>query len=274
MHDPMTHDTTPTQKILTVATLAALAVSIAPAQLAVPNLEGALVVDFDSGFTGVNSGILTGSGIVADPSAGQLDSDAWRVTGLAAGDTTFGGDFTGASFTRGASTGGVTAGGMHAFDTAAVGTNWALGIQPAGNDFTPGSITLRVRNDTGSTVDQWDISYDLFVLNDQNRINSWNWAWSTNDTDYTEVDAYNSPRFQDSPAAWVNVSSPEAIAVSASVDDGDFFYLRWTSDFVFGSGGRDEFAIDNIAVTAVPEPSALPAIFGAGCLLGLLKRRV
>lgn len=251
-----------------------LAAGSLSAQMSITALNTEVIVDFDSSLSGVNNGTFAAGGIVASPSAGQLDSDAWRVTGLSAGDTTFGGDFTGASFTRGTSTGGVTAQGMWAFDTAGTGGNWTLGIQPGGNDFTPGSITLRVQNNTGGTVSQWDLAYDLFIFNDQNRSNSWNWAWSTDDISYTTIDTFSSAQGGDGSPSWNMATDPEALGVNASVTDGGFLYLQWFGDYVAGSGGRDEFAIDNISVTAVPEPAAGALLFGlAGLILISCRRR-
>ena len=106
----------------------------------------------------------TGTGIVPMPSAGELDSDEWRVAGLSDGDTTFGGSETGGDHGRGASAGGVGGGGLYAFEAGGAG-NPALGVQPGGSDFTPGTLELRVQNGTGAALTSLDLAYTLYVLN-------------------------------------------------------------------------------------------------------------
>ena len=227
------------------------------ATVSIVNLNETSIIDFQS---------FTGSGFAPTPSVGQLDSDTWRVLGLDDGNTTFGGTHTSGDFARGTSAGGVTTGGVYAFT---VGTgNTALGVQPGGTDFTPGSFVLRIQNNTGGTVSSWNLSYDLFVLNDQGRSNSLDWEWSTNDTNYTSLSTYTSVEAAATGAAWANVQSPVVNGLNATVTDGGFLYLRWIGDDVGGSGSRDEFAIDNISITAVPEPSAaLLCVFGCAALL-------
>jgi hypothetical protein len=55
--------------------------------------------------------------------------------------------------------------------------------------------------------------------------------------------------------------------LSATVGNSSRLYLRWTGDDVSGSGSRDEFGLDNITVSAVPEPGAV--LFG-GLVCGVI----
>ncbi|MEM6528949.1 MAG: hypothetical protein AAF653_11695, partial [Chloroflexota bacterium] len=132
-------------------------------------------------FTGANLtydfNMFAGSGFAPAPAAGQLDSDDWRVTGLSAGSGTFGGTFTSGDFARGTSTGGISTGGVYAFEVSS--GNTALGVQPTGSDFTPGAITLKVTNDTGSALTSIVVSYTVYFFNDQVRSNSFNLGYST-----------------------------------------------------------------------------------------------
>lgn len=248
----------------------ALAVCEMNAQLSIASLHTEILVDFDTNLSGVNAGAFAGTGIVAAPNDGQLDSDAWRVTGLSAGDTSFGGDFTAASFTRGVSGGNTTSAGLHAFDTG--GGNSTLGIQPLAGDFNPGTITLRIQNNTGAAVNQWNLSYDLFVFNDQKRSHSWDWAWSTDDITYNTIHEYNSTQALDSNG-WVNVASPSISNLSATVANGGYLYLQWSGQNVSGTGGYDEFAIDDISIAAVPEPSMVALLVGLAGFLMVLRRK-
>lgn len=74
--------------IILPACIAVLAAGSLSAQMSITALNTEVIVDFDSSLSGVNNGTFAAGGIVGNPSAGQLDSSAWRVTGLAAGDTT------------------------------------------------------------------------------------------------------------------------------------------------------------------------------------------
>src|SRR5437868_6320935 len=89
----------------------------AKAQFLVNTLGGTYTVDFDNTVSGVNNGAITGSGFQASPAAGQLDSDAWAVTGWSDGALAYGGTQQTAStdYTRGAATTAVSTGGMYAF---------------------------------------------------------------------------------------------------------------------------------------------------------------
>ncbi|HHM20887.1 MAG TPA: hypothetical protein ENJ20_02585, partial [Bacteroidetes bacterium] len=105
---------------------------------------------------------FTGSGFHPTPASGQLDSDTWRVTGFSDGDGTFGGTHTTGDFARGSHSGGVTTGGVYKF-------GGRLGVQPTDADFTPGTITLRIQNVSGSPITEFQINYTVSSYNDQNR---------------------------------------------------------------------------------------------------------
>lgn len=231
------------------------------AQLAISTLNTAGTINF-SGFDG--------SGFASSPSAGQLDSDTWAVSGMSDGSVAFGGSGTSGDFARGSSSGGETTGGIYAFDVGL--GNIALGVQPGGSDWTPGDLTLRVQNNTGATVTSWNLSYDIFVYNDQNRANSFNFSWSTDDTTYNSIAAldYTSTATADTTPAWVS-NARSTTGLAATVAAGDFLYLRWTGNDVSGSGSRDEFGLDNVSVTAVPEPSTFVLLLSG--LVGLFFAR-
>ena len=237
-----------------------------------PGLEAALVVSsgnspvtvtFDETLTGVNEGPFAGLGWSPTPAKGQLNSEAWALNGIGGG-LPFGGTSSNVALERGTSLGGVTSVGIYAFD---VGNNLILGIQPGGSDFTPGSITLRVRNDTGQLVTHWNLSYDIFYYNDQLRGNRLDFSYSADDALYTSVPALDfiSPAARDVPAIWS--STPRNLSLEQEIAHGESLYLRWAGDDAIGSGSRDEYGIDNIQVMAllgsqpppnsamVPEPS-------------------
>jgi hypothetical protein len=75
-------------------------------------------------------------------------------------------------------------------------------------------------------------------------------------------------------------SSPTWVAqeVNVTLDglniaDGADYFLQWTGDDVAGSGSRDEFAIDTIRLSTVPEPREYLALSALGILGYAVGRR-
>ncbi len=209
----------------------------------VAHAQESLPVNIDfTGFTG---------GFAPEPSAAQLDSDSWMVTGLSDGDGAFGGTHASGDFARGQSIGGVTnPGGVYAFD---VGGHLILGVQPTDDDFTSGAIILKIENDTGSTVTELDIAYDIWYHNDQDRKSSLNFAYSLDDSAYTDVSDldFTTPEAADASPTWESENNSTRLT-SLNIADGGFFYLRWQGSDASASGSRDEYGIDNVRVVVPP----------------------
>ena len=224
----------------------------------------------------------TGAGFQSTPTVGQLDSDDWAATGWSDGDLVFGGTRTTAStdYTRGVSNTTESTGGFYAFSNITGTTGTSFGIQPGGSDWAPGTVTLQIRNTTGSTLNSVNIGYDLFVRNDQNRSNSFNLYYTTGTLNtpgsFTNQDAFTSTAAADVvPLGWVNQRSTGTLTtISTTLNNNESIFFRWSGADVGGSGSRDEFAIDNITfsgITAVPEPTTLALV----CLIrstGLVAR--
>ena len=213
-------------------------------QLSLNNVNTVYTVDFDNTVAGVNNGQYGGSGFTPGPGLGQLDSDAWEITGLSDGTLNYGGTGTTGDFARGASTGGETQGGIYAFDVG--GGNLTLGFQATDDDMTPGVITLRVQNNTGVTIKGLDIDYRFFVFNDAERASTFDFAYSTDNISYIN-EATHITTEASTFAIW-QVNADNANIQSLDILPGDFFYLRWTTDDAFGTGGRDEITLDDIQV--------------------------
>lgn len=232
-------------------TVLAMVLSFAFAAWAQVSISAALTpVTVD--FSGYN-----GDGFTSAPVAGQLDSDDWAATGMSDGDLAFGGTATAGDFARGTTTGGVATGGFYALDAG--GGNSRFMVQPGGTDFTPGTITLRILNNTGSTIIHLRVDYHIFINNDQERANSFNFSHSSDDVSYTDIPAldYTSPEVSDANGFVLGASRSTGI-LNVSIPDGNFYYLRWSSDDVSGAGSRDEFALDDIAITAGTSDTPLP----------------
>ena len=248
------------------------------ADLAIGTLGGAgTTITFDATLTNVNNGAYN-NGFNPAPGNGELDSDSWAITGNGSdgpssnGTLNFGeADGTG-EFARGRQDENVNNPGLYSFDTIeGTGQNWTFGIQPGDNNFTPGTVTLKIKNTTGSTVG-WMISYDLFTYNNTNNSSSIKFSFSNDNTSFTTVSPLDflSPTTAD-VGADTDWSAATHLAASisnlATANNGNF-YLRWTIDDAgAASGDRDQLGIDNInIIAAVPEASSFffgGVIFGA-----------
>ncbi len=224
------------------------------AQLSLQNGTSDYLIDFNSTVTGVNSGSFTGSGFTSNPNSGQLDTDAWATTGLSDGAKNFGISNASGDHARGSNDGGVSTGGIYGFDIG--GGNRALGIQPTGSDWTPGTITLKIVNNSSSVINDMDIDYNIFVRNDQNRASSFNFSYSFNNSSFTDATGanYTSPQ-SSGGTVWI-ANSRNVQLSNLSLNPGDDFYIRWSGSDAGGSGSRDEFALDDIAIMAAGSSSS------------------
>ena len=131
-------------------------------QLSITSTGSNYTINCDNTVSGVNNGQYNGSGFTPNPAAGNLDSDAWASTGMTDnlnagfGTTNISGDFA-----KGISNGGVTAGGFYAFQVTT--GDYGFGVQPTDADWTPGTVTLRIINNTGGNIISIDISLVCFI---------------------------------------------------------------------------------------------------------------
>ena len=203
----------------------------------------------------------TGAGFSADPSAGQLDSDGIIVQGVS--DETvpmrFGDSATSGDYARGPSAGGVQVGGVYAFNPAG---SPALGFSPSPTDLTPGFFVFGYRNLTGVPVTSLTVSYDLAVFNNGDRSNGVNLAYAESPT--VEIDpalltfstisgsTFFSPETADPAPAWS--VTPFTLSLGGlTVPPNGCIYLKLNcADVAGANSGRDDFALDNLALTANP----------------------
>ncbi len=245
---------------LVTALLSLLSMNTLTGQVSLTNAAASALIDFSNttpssvGTTPATA--YAAAGFSANPTtAGRLNSNAWALTGWSDGAVTFGGSNVTGDYIRGATSVSVTTGGMYAY-TGAPGSaaNPAFMFQPGGSDFAPGTLTLRVVNNGTTAINSFTISYDLYVRNDQARSSSFNFSYSLDNSSYTAVSAldYTSGAALDA-LGWVKVgTSPSRSTVinSLNIAPGGFFYIRWSSNDVAGSGSRDELGLDDISINA------------------------
>ena len=233
-------------------------------QVSLTNASPSSTIDFSSSMQPtVGNGAYSGVGFQAVPTAGQLNSNAWAVEPppllpWSDGALAFGGTRTIVSdYARGSTAVAVTTGGFYSY-TGAPGSvaNPCLMIQPGTSDFTPGTLTLKIQNNGTTAITDLAISYNIFIRNDQQKSNNFNFSYSSDDISYTAVSAldYTSIAVSD-VLGWVQVgtSPSRSTAISGlSIAPGGFFYIKWSSNDVGGSLSRDEFGLDDITITAVP----------------------
>ena len=239
-----------------------------PQGLQIDAVNTTYVIDFDNTVLHVNNGAFDGSGFALNPAAGQLDADAFAITGLQDGATNFGDEQSGNDFGKGTSVGGVGSGGIYAFEVAA--GDYALGVQPTGSDFTPGTIFFQFTNNTGAVVTDLSVAYDFYVFDNENRANDFRFSHGADTSSLTEVTdaALSSMLGQDAIEEWKR----NAVAMDLTglnIAAGDTYVLAWSS-VDSGSNSSDEIALDNIQLIANPSSQkiALSGVVESMTLLG------
>ena len=212
-------------------------------------------------------------GSTLSPTSPGITSNDWAISGLRRADVDFGGTGDSRDF-RGTAPLQVDSGGVYAFEVDT--GDYALGFQPRGRYFTPGSMTLRIQNNTGGTITSLDMFHNLYVLNDTNRSTDFSFERSANNSTFTTVANYTSTLASSgAPVEWLQLQL-DVTFTDVSIAPGDFYYFRWSTDDGSGSGQfRDQFAIDNITMNAevIPEPSTYVLILGFASLALVLWKR-
>ncbi|MEZ5405858.1 MAG: hypothetical protein R3F23_06710 [Verrucomicrobiia bacterium] len=155
------------------------------AQLSITTFGATNTIDFENTIPGVNNGPFRGLGFEPSPVAGELDSDAWAVNGnFSDGDLPFGGteNTVPSDCARGAVINAVTTGGIYAYTNGI--TNFLM-VQLTGSEFNPGTIKLRIQNNSGGIITNLNVSYKVALRNDQPGDNTFKFSHSPDDMTYT-----------------------------------------------------------------------------------------
>lgn len=221
-----------------------------PHGLQVSATNTAETIDFDNTKTYVNQGAYQGLGLASSPSNGQLNSLTWSVGTINSQITIQGGSYTTGDFAHGIDDGAVSDEGLYAFEVEH--GNYAFGVQPASTTFNPGNILLAVQNKTGGTVNTLRVIYEMWVFNDQDKSATWDLQLFDNAYNSTSVNdlSFLSTATADGSPEWKKYLF--VADVSLTVADDEYFRFYWTSSDAGGSGGMDQFALDNITVIMNP----------------------
>src|SRR6187402_705330 len=208
------------------------------AQLQIATAGTNYLITFDGNMAGVNNGAFQGTGFSPSPVAGQLSSNAWATKGTSEGNSDFGATKTSGVCAKGISVGGVVDGGFYSFDVDEKNntTNYALGFQPTQNDFTPGSITLKIENTTGQYIEAINLAFKIWNFNDFDYSTKLSFSYSYDNITFVDVSVlnYSSPAvFVADPFKGGAKWEPSLIGTvinDLAVPNNGFIYLRWTTD--------------------------------------------
>lgn len=208
-------------------------------------------LNFDDTVDGVNLGAFQGDGVKNPADLGELNSLAWSFSGFTSGNINFGGNSADDSdYDQGSSEGGVDIPGLYAFETKP--DNFSIGVKPVVGNFAPGTTTLRFQNQTGTAVTSLNIGYTVYIYNNGNGSNSFNFSHSANNSSYTPMLAVNlsTPAAPDADAQWKAYHRVITLT-GINIPNNQYYYLRWNSEVVSGTD-LDEIALDDIQLTANP----------------------
>lgn len=234
---------------------------------------------------GFNSFGGTGFAPNPAPGASTLNSDFVIATGFSDGSMSFGDTRMSGDFARGTASGGVSTGGVYAFNVAdPTRVDWALGVQPTGADFTPGSFVFRVQNGGASDINSLSVGFKAYYFNDQERGNELVWQDSLDNITYVDFgELIKSPAASENTPSWVLAEDKTGAGQMLTINfatsvfaPGDWYYFRFLGNDVDSLRFRDQFAIDDVSFTAsftqaVPEPTAM-AIWSMILVGGLARR--
>jgi len=238
----------------------------AEADIVLSSFDIAVVNDYND-FRGL--GFQPGAG----GGSGKLDSETYVIQGLADGNMDFGDTKESGGFARGESNGGVDTEGVYAFQVSS--GNYAAGIQPGSSNV---SAMFRIKNETGSSIKNLKITADALIFNDSDRSTKWSFEGSYNGTNFFELFSIISAETKSASPVWESTSLGDTYVLPIELADQQRIFVRIRASDESGSGGYDDFAVDNLsvtAVTAVPEPSssAILLLGFSGLLISRKNRR-
>ncbi len=150
-------------------------------------------------------------------------------------------------------------------------TNRALGLRQTDSFGDPGGSFNFNFSSTGMTLTA--MSFDLMLLSEQGRTTSWQAQYGLGATPSSF--ATISTLGDLAPSVWgtYSIIVSDTAALTAMSNQPHAWLRIVTTATTAGSGSRDTFAIDNVSVTAVPEPSTLAGLAVALVCSAAFRRR-
>lgn len=179
---------------------------------------------------------FTGTNAVNNVDFGTINNSPKLKLGTSSGGAT-----TGAS---------PTASGIYSFRTDINDTSdRAFGFQSTANDLTPGSIYFKIKNTSGQTINSLIFSFTLEVKNNENRANNVQLYHGLDSLAANLGGTYVSPAAADASPVWIDTTFVLNLLNINLAVNAEYYFLIKTDD-VSGSGSRDEFAINDLAIFA------------------------
>jgi hypothetical protein len=161
------------------------------------------------------------------------------------------------------------------YDPPGSGTWYSTSLLPAGErawafggGWLDHGATLRVLNNTGQTVPQWNFSMDLYHRDNDNMRSDFVLSYSTDNSSYTTLWTFQG---YNTGGNWTPNLAP-SVTINASIADGAYLYIRMESLRPGGTGSGGIWLFDNISLTAVPEPATFTVLLSAGVVLIASRR--
>ena len=137
------------------------------------------------------------------------------------------------------------------------------------------ALQLTIANNTGSSLSNFNISYDidrLTAVATANELPGYQLFYSVNGATWTNVSALN-PTLTNVPNT-VGVSSISGmVTLSSAVANGSNLELRWVDDDASQTSPDQMIGLNNVNITPVPLPATLPLLLSAMAGMGLLIGR-
>lgn len=147
----------------------------------------------------------------------------------------------------------------------------------SGTDF----LNLAMVNNTGSEISEFTVTWDFEQYSSAGRATELNFNYNPNSSGFTTIGitgSFTSAATTGSPDGNLSSVAIENKSVSILLDnplqDGEGIIFGWGFRAGAGSGSNGHIGVDNITVTAIPEPSvAAMLLIGMGFLFRFMRKK-
>lgn len=213
-------------------------------------------------------------------SVSALDSGAWRFSATGTGNAPTWSNASNVTTVLAASNAtGIITGGR--YNLGGASTDRALGVMTSGSFSSPNSLMLQMINSTGGTVTSINFGFDWERFRINSAAASGTFFASSNGSTWTPIASGNSGAFATGSSSYgspinsmINAVSVSGSITGLSINNGENYYLRW--DFITSGSNSQAIGIDNLSITAVPEPTSmvLVGLVGAAGVAVRARRRL